>query len=404
MKICKAVSTTVLLLVFFFNQQSKGQDGTARIVNSLNDIIIPIQTIKPDSNFDDLGFLKHTLENRNIVSLGEATHGTKEFFLYKVRLTQFLVADLGFKAIAFESDFSSVQKLDDFINNKVKNLDKGYSGFPLTQQTREMLYWLQNYNATKEITDRVHLYGLEARGFDSICATILNSFSNLPAQNKALLAKIQHATYNALDRDDVNAVKTIIPQLYQSADQNKNSLNRHYITLLDQAVSQYLDSKYGYRDKFMADNLAWLHENTDVKKVIIWAHNGHLSKSPLFGVPSLGTYLYQKYNSKYFAIATDFNEGSVLVSVPKKDKVDWINKSFPAVRSKNNYEYYFHQCKYPNFMIDIGSLKDHLILSPFFSEHMLMRLVGATGELSKTKLSILGNFDLVVFFNITNPS
>jgi erythromycin esterase len=402
MKICRAVNTAALLLAFFFNQQSKGQDKPTRIVNSLNDIIIPIQTIKPDSNFDDLGFLKQTLENRDIVSLGEATHGTKEFFLYKVRLTEFLVSSLGFKAIAFESDFSSVQKLDDFINNKVKNLDGGYNGFPLTQQTREMLHWLQNYNATQEIPDRVHLYGLEARGFNTICAAILNSFSNLSAQNKALFLKIQDVKYNAIDKNDIQAVKSIIPQLYQS-DQNKNSLNRHYITLLEQTVDQYLDGKFGHRDKFMADNVAWMHENTNTEKVIIWAHNGHLSKSPLYGVPSLGTYLYQKYNSKYFAIATDFNVGSVLVSVLKNDKVDWINKFFPAVTSKNNYEYYFHQCKYPNFMINVSSLKDHLVLTPFFSESMFMRSVDATGELSKTKLSILENFDLVAFFNSTNP-
>jgi erythromycin esterase len=403
MNIYKTVITVILLFVFFFTQQSNGQDKSTAIINSLNNIIIPIHTVKPDSNIDDLDFLKQTLENKDIVALGEGTHGTKEFFLCKVRMTQFLVSNLGFKAIAFESDFSTVQKLDDFINNKVKNLDRGYSGFPLNQQTREMLSWLQNYNATKEIQNRVHLYGMEARGFNTICATILGSFSNLSAKNKAVLEKIRDVRYNALDRNDIKVLKNIIPQLYQS-DESINSLNRHYVTLLEQTVDHYLDREYGNRDKYMADNVAWMQETTDAKKVIIWAHNGHISRYPIYSVRSLGTYLYQKYNSKYFAIATDFNEGAVHISVPKKsDKVDWINKSFPAVTSKNNYEYYFYQCKYPNFIIDISSLKNHDVLKPFFSEDRFMRSVDAIGELSKTKISILENYDLVVYFNSTNP-
>ena len=403
MKNFKTVVFAIFLITLFLGIASKGQDKTTTIVNSLNEVIVPIKTMSPDSNFSDLHFLKQTLENRDIVSLGEATHGTKEFFLYKVRLTQFLVSELGFKAIAFESDFSTVQKLDDFINDKVEKLDAGYGGFPLTPETRGMLSWLRKYNQTQAIKDRVHLYGMEARGFNSISASILSSFNNLPAESKALLRRIKETRSNALNENDIKAVKSIIPQLYQEADLNKISLNRHYITLLDQAVGHYLHGRFGKRDKFMADNVAWIQENAKAKKLIVWAHNAHLSKSSLFGVPSLGTHLYQKHDSRYFAIATDFSEGSVVISVPKNGKVNWTNKFFPAVSSKNNYEYYFQQCKFPNFMIDISSLNDHKVLSPFFLEKRVMRMVGATGGLLRTRLSLLKNFDLVVYINSTNP-
>jgi len=399
----KAVILAAFLFTLLFNTKSRGQDKTARIVNSLNEVIVPIKTMNPDSSFSDLDFLKQTLENRDIVSLGEATHGTKEFFLYKVRLTQFLVSELGFKAIAFESDFSAVQLLDDFINNKVEEIDRGFGGFPLTQETRDMLFWLRKYNQTQTIQNRVHLYGLEARGFSGISASILHSFNNLTAESKALLTRIRDTRYNALNKKDIKAVKSIIPQLYQEADLNKISLNRHYITLLDQAVNHYLDRNSGKRDEFMADNVTWLQENTNAEKVIIWAHNGHLSKSPLFGAPSMGTHLYRKFKFRYFVIATAFNQGSVSISVPKNGKIDWINKFFPAVTSKNNYEYYFQQCKFPNFMIEISSLNDHEVLTPFFSQNIVMRMVGATGGLLNNKLSILKNFDLIVFFNSTNP-
>jgi erythromycin esterase len=397
----KAVVVSAFLLTLFLIIKSSAQDKTGRIVDSLNEVIVPINTLSPDSNLSDLAFLKKTLADRSIVSLGEATHGTEEFFIYKDRLIRFMVSELGFKAIAFESDFSTVQRLDDYINNKIEQLKGGYNGFPLTPQTRIMLAWLRQYNQTRAIQERVHLYGIEARGFNNISGSILASFKNLSEESEALLTRIRNASYSSLTKKDIKEVKAIIPQLYQEAELSKTALARHYIALLDQGVDHFLKHDFGKRDKFMADNVGWILKDNNVEKVIIWAHNGHVSKSSLFGSPSLGTHLFEKYKSKYFAIATDFSGGSVFSSMRKKGKVIWGNKDIPAVNSKNNYEYYFQQCKTPNFIIDISSIKNHNVLTPFFSEKRVMRMVGATGGIFRTKVSIMDNFDLIVFIKST---
>ena len=71
------------------------------------------------------------------------------------------------------------------------------------------------------------------------------------------------------------------------------------------------------------------------------------------------------------------------IALPRNGKVSWGNSAIPAVTSKENYEYYFKQCKTPYFMIDISALKDHQVLTQFFSEKRKMRMVGATGGIIK---------------------
>ncbi|MBG6234405.1 erythromycin esterase-like protein [Pedobacter sp. CAN_A7] len=397
----KTLVLAAFMVTLFLTTKSRGQDDPSGIVKSLNEVIVPITTMNPDSSFSDLAFLKKTLAERSIVSLGEATHGTKEFFVYKDRLIRFMVTELGFNAIAFESDFSTVQRLDDYINHKVDKLSGSYSGFPLLKETRSMLSWLRQYNQTRATPDRVHLYGIEARGFNTISASILASLNNLTAESKALLTRIRNTSYSTLTKKDIKEVQSILPQLYQEAELHETPLTRHYVTLLDQDVGHFLERQFGKRDKYMAANVSWILEQKNTNKMIIWAHNGHLSKSSLFGKPSMGTYLYEKYKSKYFTIATDFSEGFVHIAVPKNGQVSWENKYIPAVTTKNNYEYYFQQCKSPNFIIDISSLKDHQVLTPFFSDKRVLRMVGATGGLIRTRLSILENFDLIVFIKST---
>lgn len=397
----KTIASISLILTLFIIRESKGQDASSRVINSLNEFITPIKTLNPDSSFSDLEVLKQSLSHKRIVSLGEATHGTREFFHYKDRLIRFLVSELGYKAIAFEADFSDVQNLDAYINHKTEKISTVQGGFPLIQETRKMLGWLRAYNQDKADENRVHLYGLEARGFSNTCTRILNLLPNLSAANQTVLTRIQQTKYADLTRKDIEDVNGILPHLYDETDRDKKALIRHYVVLLDQTADNYLNYKFNKRDKFMATNASWILENTNSKNLIIWAHNGHVSKYGIFKGASMGTYLYQKHGSDYFAIATSFNQGDVSVFVTKNKRTALQSVSYPSITSSNTYEYYFNRCKFQNFIINISALNDHHVLVPFFSKNLTMRMVGGTDEPVNTRLSILKNFDVVVFLNKT---
>src|SRR5690606_36348548 len=80
---------------------SFGQDNLVKAINSK---LIPIKSVEVSSDFfSDLEKLKVILKDKRIVGLGEATHGTHEFFTFKHRMLEFLVKEMGFKTFAIEA-------------------------------------------------------------------------------------------------------------------------------------------------------------------------------------------------------------------------------------------------------------------------------------------------------------
>jgi hypothetical protein len=79
---------------------------------------IPLKTVRAGSGSEDLEPLVPILTGRRIVALGEATHGTREFFQMKHRLLEFLVKRLGFRHYGMELSAPDGEQLDQFIHGK----------------------------------------------------------------------------------------------------------------------------------------------------------------------------------------------------------------------------------------------------------------------------------------------
>jgi erythromycin esterase len=68
---------------------------------------LPLSSLSAGAPTTDLQPLKSVLGGVRIVGLGEATHGTREFFQLKHRLLEFLVTEMGFSALAMEASASA---------------------------------------------------------------------------------------------------------------------------------------------------------------------------------------------------------------------------------------------------------------------------------------------------------
>lgn len=66
-------------------------------------------------SLDDLTPLRIALNGVRVVGLGEATHGSREFFLIRHRLLEFLVEELGFTTLAVEAGASASRAVDDYV-------------------------------------------------------------------------------------------------------------------------------------------------------------------------------------------------------------------------------------------------------------------------------------------------
>ena len=389
-----ALALTVLTSIPVFAQQNNNA-----IVESLNSAIRPIEILKGDSSFNDINFLQETLKSKEIIALGEVTHGTAEVFDYKDRLARFLVTNLGYRAIAFEADFIAIEHIDNYITGKTDSIIPA-AGTAIRMTNNSMIEWLKRYNRDKIASDKVHVYGLELRNYTNIFNKMLATFPDLDSSDKGLMTAYLAKPFNSkITKEEVKGVKAIVLKLQALP---LSDINRQYLDMLEQLNDS--DAKRGYRDSYMAKNAEWIKERAKHRKLIVWAHNGHLKKTESYNYPTLGTQLDKKFGSKYYVIGTDFNSGKAYVNIyvaRNKPLLGFQPHYYPAVKSDRWYEYFFTQCKYKNFILDIEVASKDPILKDFLEKPLNMRNIGAWSIPEGEKRSISKNFDLLVYFDKT---
>ena len=77
-------------------------------IRALQQAAVPFRTAEAGGDYSDLAPLKQIVGNARIVSLGEGTHGTREFFQMKHRILEYLVKEMGFTMFAIEATWAEV--------------------------------------------------------------------------------------------------------------------------------------------------------------------------------------------------------------------------------------------------------------------------------------------------------
>src|SRR3954470_14494094 len=112
---------------------------------------IEISTVDAGTGFADLQKLKAAVGAARIVSLGEATHGTREIFQMKHRLTEFLAAELGFTIFSIEANMPEAYRLNDYVlsgKGDPKALLQGmYFWTWNTEEVLALIEWMRQFNA-----------------------------------------------------------------------------------------------------------------------------------------------------------------------------------------------------------------------------------------------------------------
>jgi erythromycin esterase len=127
------------------------------IVESLDNVIHPLNSSPLELSDEDLKVLSYLGDSR-IVGLGEATHGTKEFFQTKHRIFTYLVEYHGFNVFAFESDMGESYYVNKFVTQGVGDLDDIMENKMLfeawqTEEVKDLLLWMKEYNEDKAEKD-----------------------------------------------------------------------------------------------------------------------------------------------------------------------------------------------------------------------------------------------------------
>lgn len=111
---------------------------------------IPLSTVTAGHGFADMQPLGKIVGDARIVSLGEATHGSREFFQLKHRMLEFLATEKGFNVFSIEANLPEAYRLNDYVlngNGDPAQLIKGmYFWTWSTEEVLDMVLWMREFN------------------------------------------------------------------------------------------------------------------------------------------------------------------------------------------------------------------------------------------------------------------
>jgi erythromycin esterase-like protein len=130
----------------------------------------------------DYSSLVRTIGNARFVLLGEASHGTHEFYAERARITQQLITEHGFTAVAVEADWPDAYRVNRYVRGESDDTDAeealgDFKRFPTwmwrNSVVMDFVRWLREHNATRQPAVRAGFYGLDLYSlFSSIEAVI----------------------------------------------------------------------------------------------------------------------------------------------------------------------------------------------------------------------------------------
>ena len=293
---------------------------------------VRLETVEAGHGFADLQPLKQIIGPARIVALGEATHGTREFFQLKHRLLEFLVTEMGFNLFAIEATMPESFDLNDYVLTGRGDPEKALAGVYFwtwdTEEVRTMIEWMRSYNADPKHTRKVKFYGCDmqsapraakvtlaylhkvdppqAEMAEKALAILANpytdaEFDKLPQDQKTIATKTIQAVLSGFDRRKLDYIR--------QSNAEDWAIARQHARVLSQNIEFRSPNTLGgpqLRDRAMAENIQWImeHEGPDAKAVV-WAHNDHVATAE----GAMGSYLRQNYGPDMVGLGFAFNQG-----------------------------------------------------------------------------------------------
>ena len=255
----------------------------------------------------EIEFLRDIVGDARIVSLGEGTHGTRDFFEMKARILRFLVEEMGFNTFAIEATWPESRRLDRYVRTGEGDPRVLLSGLYFwtwnTESVLEMIEWMRAHN---EAGGNVGFHGfdmqhpgmalhnvreyvreVDAEGVDTVTSQLdcLARFANGPdgwgGRGRAYTQ--QSAAYWADCRTSIDAVRDLL--LANRGDYEAVSGEDAFAVALRslRVALQYHLQTTGeqYRDESMAENTEWISRRIGPEgRMVLWAHNNHVATRP----------------------------------------------------------------------------------------------------------------------------
>jgi erythromycin esterase len=275
----------------------------------LNTITSPIK------HYDDLNILINNIGDAKYVLLGEASHGTHEYYTWRAKISKRLIEEKGFSFIAVEGDWPDCYRLNRYVKNypnageNAQTVLQKFNRWPTWMWANWEIVafseWLKKHNQSLTSSPKVGFYGLDVYSlWESMEAIVAYLEKNDPNTLQTAIHTMQcFEPYRAKEGQSYANASRLVPKLCEKEVVNLlREIQRHiptYNTDHEQVLSTAQNAvvavnaeKY-YRAMVKGGPLSWnIRDNHMVdtldrlmtfhgkdSKAIIWEHNTHIGNA-----------------------------------------------------------------------------------------------------------------------------
>ncbi len=383
------------------------------------------------------------------VLIGEASHGTHEFYRIRAEITKRLIREKGFSAIAVEADWPDAYRVNRYVQGHGSDTDGsqalgGFKRFPQwmwrNADVLEFVGWLRDYNDTMQIPRKVGFYGLDLYSLHASMDAVLSYLRKVDPE-AARRAEQRYACFDhfgenpqsygfaataGISASCENEVIAQLVELQRSAADYATQDGRMAaddLFFAEQNARVVVDAERYYRamfgsrtgswnlrDQHMASTLdslvSFLEHDRRQPKIIVWAHNSHLGDARATDMSSrgelnVGQLMRERWGETAFLVGFSTHSGTVTAAS------DW---DMPAERKivrpalEGSYEALFHQLGLKNFFLGLRG-NDEAILG--LRRPRLERAIGVIYRPETERMShyfgarLPHQFDAVLHYDVT---
>lgn len=337
------------------------------------------------------------IDDSQVALLGSGSHGTREFYRSRAAITQRLIEQKRFVAVAVEADWAPARRVDRYVAGVSEDTDAiaalgDFEDFPAwmwrNREVADFIEWLKSYNDRLPARSRVRFYGLDLFDFGPAIDAVLAFLESLdPAA--ADRARDGYACLDAF-RDNPRGYSTIMAseligsckagaarglvELYESdavkgarragtseaaaafeAEQNARVVKaaEEYYRLIFRSEARAWNTREHHMADTIDDLIGHLDPRALAAKIAVWAHNAHVGDARGTDMredheTSVGALMRERYNRGASLLGSATHHGAVLAAR------DW---DAPAAElplppaSADSYEALFHATGVPQFFL-----------------------------------------------------
>lgn len=418
-------------------------ERTKRATAALPDLIYDSSEHFSDIASANLDGLLERIGDARVVLLGEATHGSHEFYEMRARITRELIVKKGFSIIAVEADWPDASRVDHYVrgfDGKPMFKNRPFTGFPrwmwANHSVLRFTRWLKEYNQrSASVEDAVGFYGLDFYNMFGSIQVVLEYLQDVDPQaaesarwlygcllpwidDPSLYGRVSRAGRYRTCENEVSAVlqellnrgkllKQLDEQRYFYAEQNARLVRngeRYFRTMHDDKS----DSR-NQRDHNMFVTLqAVMQHRGQTSKAVVWAHNTHIGDARATarsarGEFNLGQLVRETFGDQSYLIGFGTDHGTVAAASAWGAPMQ-VMQVQPA--HADSYERLCHDVKIDNFLLPLRNPVQQITRKKLLPER-LERAIGTMydpqSELKKHYFyaSLPRQFDEYIWFDQT---